>query len=84
MPLLNKINRFLDPLGRRRNRRDLNARRILQKRIRQSPNLRRHCRREQQRLALRRQPRNNLSNVVNKTHVQHAIRFVENYRLNAA
>ena len=63
-------------------RRNLNRERIMQQPLRQAANVVRVGGGEQQVLALLRQQSNDLANVVDKAHVEHAIRFIEDEHLN--
>ena len=71
-----RVNHLIDRFSRRIAAGHFNQLRRSQKAIRQLPNRPRKRRRKQQRLAIFRHQRQNLTDIVNKAHIQHAIRFV--------
>ena len=79
---LHAIRALFDQFDGRVARRNLNRQRIMQQPLRQAANVVRVGGGEQQVLALLRQQSNDLANVVDKAHVEHAIRFIEDENLN--
>ena len=75
---------LLDALDRRGGRRHGDLDRIAQHLLGELGNVARHGRGEQQRLALRGQLRDDLADVVNEAHVEHAVGFVEHEKLDVA
>ena len=78
---INKKNHLIYCFCGRRNRSYLNLNWILKDAVRQSNNFRGHCCREKQTLALSWQFRNHLLHIVNKTHVEHSVGFIQNKKL---
>ena len=79
-----RVNRLRDALHRGVARRDLNALGIFQQAVGQVANFVAECRAEQQRLFLLGHHGQHFFDVVDKAHVQHAIRFVEDQNLHLA
>ncbi|MDQ0437607.1 cellobiose-specific phosphotransferase system component IIA [Kaistia dalseonensis] len=80
MPLVacrNAVEPLLDPLDGHDLGRHLDPDRILQELARQLRDLGRHGGREQERLPILRQQRHDLHHVTDETHVEHAVRLVE-------
>ncbi len=75
--LIDEINGLLDGVCRGRNRRHLHLGGVHQNGTGQFLYLRRHRRREEKRMPLSRQFRQDLPDIMDKTHVQHPIGFIE-------
>ena len=77
IPLVHKIQILLDGLHRGGRRGDLDFLRVFQDFRRQLGDVRGHRGREKQRLLLLRRPGDNFLDVVDKSHIQHAVRLVQ-------
>ena len=74
---VHEVHELLHGIDRGGGRRDLHSLRPVQDLLGQTGDVRRHGRREQHRAALARQLPDDLSDVVDEAHVEHAVRFIE-------
>ncbi len=81
IPTIHEVDSLLDDIDRRRNRSDGHFRGLMEDRMRELHNLRRHGRWEKEGLALFRKDREELLHVVDKSHIEHPIRFIEDENL---
>jgi len=79
---IDETNLLVDAFGSRRFRCDADAGGIAKNRFSELHDVRSHRGREEQRLAFRRQHRDDALHIAEETHVEHAVHFIENEKLN--
>jgi hypothetical protein len=80
-PFIDRIHQLLDAVSRGVSSSDLNLSGIIEKIVREITNLFRERRREQHVLPLFRQVLDDLLDVADEAHIEHAVRFIENKHL---
>jgi len=82
--VLTEVELLLDALGRRCGRGHSHAHRVREQAVCKLANVARHGGREEERLTLRRQLRDEALHVWKEAHVEHAVRFIEDENLDVA